>query len=1214
MIHIPVAAHSVMSRLCAAAFSFVFLTAALPAQQAGTSPVKIYIMVGQSNMVGHGDISPAGTQGTLEYIVANQPATYGFLQDGGSWKVRDDVWFIDETKSTSDLTTGLGANTGKIGPELGFGHVIGEHHGNQVFIIKPSWGGKSLAVDFRPPSSGGTTGYFYNLMTDIIEDAVANLDTYFPDYDGQGYEFAGFCWHQGYNDRVTAGFDTQYETNMANFINDIRDHLNVPDLPFVIATTGMGGGTTTTIVEDAQLEMLNATEYPEFVGNVAVIDTRNTTYLGQSYWQEVANSPASEGHHWNRNAMTYLHIGMAMGDAMAALPGPECPSRLEASGDASGVTLTWQNGSETPTSVQILRNGVEIAAAAPVVPASVVDTTAQPGVLDYELVFTMPTATCDPLTVSFDAGITDLIGYRAATGVALQWKNNLGYTNIEVRRDNVLLNTIPGTSTTYTDTTAPSTGSFTYSVVPTNGSAEETEVLVNLGPPSAGSALVYEPFDYAIGGLNGRSGSSETGLSSSWNANGTTLVVPGSLSYSTLPTFGGSIGDLTLGQNRYGGARAISASALASGGYLNDGATLWFSAVVGLQTGGNGTNARLGLALANDQFNGANYKYWINDDGAQLGEGVGITLVGNGGRVLATQFQDFASGDNIAGNLLGNWTGAGTTYQSGEYGLIVAKITWGAGATDTIEIFHPGQDMLLPATASSTLIADVDQSVFDTITFARSDKALLDEIRFGATYEAVVGTSTAPDTDPPTPNPAAFSVAPAADGDSAITMTAATASDPSGVEYYFTCTSGGGHDSGWQNSPIYTDTGLSPSTAYAYEVKARDKSPGKNETAASSPPASATTDAVGVSSLVQSGWSFLHSQNAAPGNTHNISVHAGSAGYAGHNASGGATSGTFGDGTVEAYNFFTAGAGGNGFNNGNETIVSYAQGGSPITGSTTDTTLNIGSATKLWTSTNPAGFTTTANFAANTNATEVGNFSGTIDISGYASGHIYFIYGHYRGGVADNFLNLTMKDSHAVAPDIQLLGAGSGDTPNNWEHYLLDIAFVNASGYETIEYSFNFAGNGRVGGIVLDGVATGGPGNPYTNWASTNAPTTGGDPSADEDLDGVSNGLEFVLGGTIGANDLDKLPTVSQDGTNMTFSFVRDQASIDASVSVSIEVSNDLTTWDTAPSPYAVPDTATAGPPVAVVDNLDGTETVTLTVAKAPDAKKFARLKVTTTL
>jgi hypothetical protein len=71
---------------------------------------------------------------------------------------------------------------------------------------------------------------------------------------------------------------------------------------------------------------------------------------------------------------------------------------------------------------------------------------------------------------------------------------------------------------------------------------------------------------------------------------------------------------------------------------------------------------------------------------------------------------------------------------------------------------------------------------------------------------------------------------PYATGSSSIAMVATTASDDSGVEYYFTCTAGGGHDSGWQGSPSYEDTGLSPETMYTYTVKARDKSTSQNET------------------------------------------------------------------------------------------------------------------------------------------------------------------------------------------------------------------------------------------------------------------------------------------------------------------------------------------------------------------------------------------------
>jgi len=97
------------------------------------------------------------------------------------------------------------------------------------------------------------------------------------------------------------------------------------------------------------------------------------------------------------------------------------------------------------------------------------------------------------------------------------------------------------------------------------------------------------------------------------------------------------------------------------------------------------------------------------------------------------------------------------------------------------------------------------------------------------------------DLIPPIPDPMTWSTVPYATGSTSISMTATTAEDASGVEYYFTCTAGGGHDSGWQDSPTYEDTGLEPNTTYTYQVLARDKSPNQNETVLSGT-ASATTD------------------------------------------------------------------------------------------------------------------------------------------------------------------------------------------------------------------------------------------------------------------------------------------------------------------------------------------------------------------------------------
>jgi len=197
---------------------------------------------------------------------------------------------------------------------------------------------------------------------------------------------------------------------------------------------------------------------------------------------------------------------------------------------------------------------------------------------------------------------------------------------------------------------------------------------------------------------------------------------------------------------------------------------------------------------------------------------------------------------------------------------------------------------------------------------------------------------------------------------------------------------------------------------------------------------------------------------------------------------------------------------------------------------------------------------------------------------------------------------LTLIAGHAIA----ITGS-----VNNASNYKLMTATsftgVVAGAASITDYELQVLAEGTELWLVYTGA--GGGGSAYDTWASVNAPS--GDPDEDYDGDGVSNAVEFVLGGDKDTNDLDKLPMVATDGTNMTFTFERDQASIDPSVSVSIEVSTDLVDWS---SNYAVPDVETAGPPVAVVkDSPTDFDTVTLTVAKAPDTKKFARLKVVIT-
>ena len=182
--------------------------------------------------------------------------------------------------------------------------------------------------------------------------------------------------------------------------------------------------------------------------------------------------------------------------------------------------------------------------------------------------------------------------------------------------------------------------------------------------------------------------------------------------------------------------------------------------------------------------------------------------------------------------------------------LLVGKFTWGA-AQDSIQLYLPTPDMILgPPVASLNTV--VDQSTFDTITSTQA-RHPLDEIRFGATLESVLlGTVAMPaDITPPSPNAMTFAVAPSLATPTSVTMQAATAFDANyGVEYYFTCTVGGGHNSGWQSSPVYTDTGLTPGVSYSYTVKARDVSPARNETTPSAAFSVGTPTATAVPALV----------------------------------------------------------------------------------------------------------------------------------------------------------------------------------------------------------------------------------------------------------------------------------------------------------------------------------------------------------------------------
>lgn len=234
--------------------------------QATEKKVKVFILAGQSNMEGHGQVR------SLDHLGAHP--TYGYLlaklkSADGSWAIRDDVTMAWQAKDrkTGPLTVGWGYGENEIGPELMFGVVMGEKYEAPVLLIKTAWGGKSIWCDFRSDSAGEMTwdekrilkrdnhlkpGRFYRKMVAEIKECLANIDDIVPGYKGQGYEIAGMAWFQGWNDfcewhlhldgkGVGMGLIDRYPHNLAAMCRDLRKDFDAPDMPIVIGELGVGG-------------------------------------------------------------------------------------------------------------------------------------------------------------------------------------------------------------------------------------------------------------------------------------------------------------------------------------------------------------------------------------------------------------------------------------------------------------------------------------------------------------------------------------------------------------------------------------------------------------------------------------------------------------------------------------------------------------------------------------------------------------------------------------------------------------------------------------------------------------------------------------------------------------------------------------------------------------------------------------------------------------
>jgi alpha-galactosidase len=317
-------------------------------------PVKVFILAGQSNMQGHAVLR------TLEYLIYNEEtaAEYEQWKDrDGRWTERRDVWvWTTDGPRHGNLKPGFGANEIKMGPELGFGWVMGEHFDEQVLLIKTCWGGRSVKRDFLPPSAKmpasaqlmeelqqagkkapDTTledikaryGKAYRDMISHVNDVLGNLKEYFPEYDERrGYELAGFVWFQGWNDMVDRSQREEkyvdYTERLAHLIEDVREDLKAPKLPVVIGELGAGRQ------GDFQTAQEAVARLPQFRGNVTFVRTRrfwepdvermsdDGVWKGPD-WVKFYNVGSNRAYHYLGSAKIYYRMGKAFAEGMTEL-------------------------------------------------------------------------------------------------------------------------------------------------------------------------------------------------------------------------------------------------------------------------------------------------------------------------------------------------------------------------------------------------------------------------------------------------------------------------------------------------------------------------------------------------------------------------------------------------------------------------------------------------------------------------------------------------------------------------------------------------------------------------------------------------------------------------------------------------------------------------------------------------------------------------------
>lgn len=249
---------------CAAAV----VTLSVVTHSFGKTDVPVFLLSGQSNMAGY-CFSESGLSAEDKEDVDNVKI---YIEGDGA-----------QNKKGKWLTLGMkfDAMGMTLGPELSFGRTLSDSMPDtKIALIKSSVGGTYLgkSEDWLPPSSNnGNGGRLYNNMMGHIDAALRSFNSAF---DTSLYvpQWAGFVWFQGEFDAYDLQYANVYEQNLTNLINDIREHVEVDDLPVIIPMIDVQSQWTHNgVVRTADITVSQNME------NVDTVDTKGLPTDGTHY-------------------------------------------------------------------------------------------------------------------------------------------------------------------------------------------------------------------------------------------------------------------------------------------------------------------------------------------------------------------------------------------------------------------------------------------------------------------------------------------------------------------------------------------------------------------------------------------------------------------------------------------------------------------------------------------------------------------------------------------------------------------------------------------------------------------------------------------------------------------------------------------------------------------------------------------------------------------